>query len=94
MEQLTEEYRDQLGEIENSTEDADSNVTIANATDSWGESYGYDVKMEHGGGLTTGYIHCSSICVTMGQQMLAGQVVAYLGCTGRATGSHLHWEVY
>lgn len=72
---------------------ADGTVTIANATDSWGGSYGYYVKIDHGGGLTTLYAHCSSICVTVGQQVLTGQVVAYVGQTGRATGPHLHFEV-
>lgn len=72
---------------------ADGTVTIANATDSWGGSYGYYVKIDHGGGLTTLYAHCSGICVTAGQQVQAGQVIAYVGHTGRATGDHLHIEL-
>ena len=72
---------------------ADGTVTVANGLDSWGGSYGYYIQINHGGGLETLYAHCSSICVTTGQQVQAGQVIGYVGHTGRATGSHLHLEV-
>ena len=73
---------------------ADGTVTVANGLDSWGGSYGYYIQIDHGGGLETLYAHCSSICVTTGQQVQAGQVIGYVGHTGRATGSHLHLEVH
>ena len=73
---------------------ADGTVTVANGLDSWGGSYGYYIQIDHGGGLETLYAHCSSICVATGQQVQAGQVIGYVGHTGRATGSHLHLEVH
>ena len=72
---------------------ADGVVTVANGLDSWGGSYGYYIQIDHGGGLETLYAHCSSICVTTGQQVQAEQVIGYVGHTGRVTGSHLHLEV-
>ena len=72
---------------------ADGTVTVANGLDSWGGSYGYYIQIDHGGGLETLYAHCSSICATTGQQLQAGQVIGYVGHTGRVTGNHLHLEV-
>ena len=72
---------------------ADGIVTVANGLDSWGGSYGYYIQIDHGGGLETLYAHCSSICVTTGQQVQSGEVIGYVGHTGRATGNHLHLEV-
>ena len=72
---------------------ADGTVTVANGLDSWGGSYGYYIQIDHGSGLETLYAHCSAICVTTGQQVQAGQVIGYVGHTGRVTGNHLHLEV-
>ena len=73
---------------------ADGTVIIANSTDSWGGGYGYYVKIKHNDTFDTLYAHCSKICVRNGQQVKKGQVIGYVGTTGRSTGPHLHFEVW
>lgn len=60
---------------------------------SWGEGYGYYVVVDHGGGVSTLYAHCSKLLVSAGQSVKKGQVIALIGATGWATGPHLHFEV-
>ncbi|MEG1926689.1 MAG: M23 family metallopeptidase [Ruthenibacterium sp.] len=72
---------------------ADGIVVVANATDSWGYSWGYYVKIQHPKGMTTLYAHCSVIAASAGQQVQRGEVIAYVGNTGASTGNHLHFEV-
>lgn len=55
--------------------------------------YGRMVVLDHGGGLSTLYAHQSSIAVSVGDQVLAGDVIGYIGCSGYCTGPHLHFEV-
>ena len=55
--------------------------------------YGYLVVISHGNGVETYYGHCSSIAVTKGTKVSAGQVVSYVGSTGDSTGNHLHFEI-
>ncbi len=73
---------------------ADGTVTIANAIDSWGGGYGYHIKINHNDTFGTLYAHCSSICVTIGQEVKQGEVIGYVGTTGNSTGNHLHFEVW
>lgn len=73
---------------------ADGTVTIANAIDSWGGGYGYHIKINHNDTFDTLYAHCSSICVTVGQEVKRGEVIGYVGTTGNSTGNHLRFEVW
>lgn len=59
----------------------------------WLGNYGIVVIVDHGGGLETRYAHLSALAVTAGTQVSAGQVVGYVGSTGRSTGPHLHYEI-
>jgi murein DD-endopeptidase MepM/ murein hydrolase activator NlpD len=59
----------------------------------WYYGYGRAVIIEHGGGLTTLYGHASSLLVRTGETVRRGQVIARIGCTGRCSGPHLHFEV-
>ncbi|WP_120076110.1 M23 family metallopeptidase [Aurantiacibacter odishensis] len=58
----------------------------------WG-SYGNYVQIGHGGDLETRYAHLSSYTVSDGQQVRKGDLIGYIGSTGRSTGPHLHYEV-
>jgi murein DD-endopeptidase MepM/ murein hydrolase activator NlpD len=55
--------------------------------------YGNATIINHGGGLATLYGHQSSIIVHQGESVTSGEVIGYVGSTGRSTGCHLHWEV-
>lgn len=55
--------------------------------------YGRTVQIQHDYGFQTLYAHCSSLRVYEGQKVKKGEIIAFLGRTGRATGFHLHYEV-
>lgn len=53
---------------------------------------GNNVQINHGGGILTSYGHNTSLVVNYGQQVDAGQLIAYAGTTGNSTGCHVHFE--
>jgi len=68
---------------------ADGDVSGA----SMGAGYGREVVLDHGHEVRTVYGHLSAIAVVPGQRVTRGQVIGYVGESGRATGPHLHYEV-
>jgi murein DD-endopeptidase MepM/ murein hydrolase activator NlpD len=59
----------------------------------FGSGYGREIMIEHGHDLLTLYGHLSSIAVVEGEHVTRGQVIGYVGQSGRSTGPHLHYEV-
>ena len=59
----------------------------------WNNSYGKQVLLDNGAGLSTRYAHMTQTAVTAGEAVTAGQVIGYVGNTGDSTGFHLHFEV-
>lgn len=59
----------------------------------WNGGYGSFVVIEHENGSETLYSHFSSVIVSPGQWVVAGQVIGYVGSTGHSTGPHVHFEV-
>lgn len=68
---------------------ADGRVIFAG----WYGGYGNAIVIDHGGGTSTLYGHCSQIFVGVGQDVQRGQAIGAVGMTGDATGPHVHFEV-
>lgn len=71
---------------------ASGNVIISKVG-GWNGGYGNYVVIEHPNGTQTLYAHNSSNAVGVGQYVVQGQVIGYVGSTGRSTGAHVHFEV-
>lgn len=59
----------------------------------WKSGYGNFIEIDHGNGYLTRYGHSSRLLVSVGQQVKKNQEIALVGCTGRCTGPHVHYEV-
>jgi len=68
---------------------ADGVVTFADFMGGYGKA----VMLDHGHGISTRYGHLSGYAVTPGQHLHRGDVIGYVGLSGRSTGPHLHYEV-
>jgi len=72
---------------------ATANGTVSKAKYSPG-GYGYHIKIDHGFGYETIYGHMNKYIVKKGQKVKRGEIIGYVGNTGKSTAPHLHYEVH
>ena len=98
---LSSKYGPRWGRMHNGIDLACPTGTYIRASDGgtvtfagYQRSYGYKVEIDHGGGYTTLYAHCSAIFVSVGEKVYQGQHIANVGSTGNSTGPHCHFEIH
>lgn len=72
---------------------AESGTAYISFSGSWGHGYGNTIDIRSANGLMTRYAHMSSFNVNSGQYVNRGDVIGFVGMTGRTSGPHLHFEV-
>lgn len=72
---------------------ASASGTVTTVADLGRRSYGRYIVVDHGNGISTLYAHLSSMSVSVGQRVTAGQTIGITGSTGNSTGPHLHFEI-
>ena len=72
---------------------AGGTVVVAKSNGAWNGGYGNYVVISQGSGIQSLYAHMTNTAVASGQAVSAGQIIGYVGTSGRATGPHLHFEV-
>lgn len=73
---------------------ASATGTVLIAKTGWSGGYGNMVILQHANGTRTLYAHMSKLGTTTGARVTQGEIIGYVGSTGRSTGPHLHFEVF
>jgi LysM repeat protein len=68
-------------------------IVLESISTGWNGGYGSMVIISHDNGTQTVYAHCSKTLVAVGQKVYQGEQIALMGSTGKATGSHIHFEI-
>lgn len=73
---------------------ASASGTVLIAKTGWSGGYGNMVIVQHPNGTRTLYAHMSKLGTSTGAKVTQGEIIGYVGSTGRSTGPHLHFEVF